>query len=146
MNQLQEIGEFLAQRRYAVGRTQRELGVDLGMSQNSVTQIEKGQVDWRLQTLERFARYFGYRIEIHFVNDETGEDLIATPDPTLRKTRTYDQEAGTKKPRKQSLSRKRERADIEPKRMKPVKQVVRNLEQADFERDMQDMRASIWGK
>ena len=142
--QVKDLGEFLAQRRYLLGKTQRELADEMKIGQARVTDLEKALVDFKFSTLQRFARVFGYRVEIHFVNDETGEDLIAVPDPTLRKERTYEKATGPKKPRKQSPRKPRSDGPVPQKVL--TKHRVRTLDDADFDRGMQDMRASIWGK
>lgn len=87
--QAKDLGEFFAQLRYKVRKTQREIGELARASQATITHIELAKTDLRLSTVQKLARVFGYRIEIYFVPVDGGEPVIAKPDPKLRSVRTY---------------------------------------------------------
>ncbi len=54
---------LLAEKRKAVGISQRELARRAGTSQPAIARLERGEVDPKLSTLERFAAAIGQQVD-----------------------------------------------------------------------------------
>lgn len=53
----------LAERRIAAGISQRDLARRMGTSQPAIARLERGEIDPKLSTVERFAAAIGQEIE-----------------------------------------------------------------------------------
>ena len=53
----------LAERRVAAGISQREIAKRMGTSQPAIARLERGEIDPKLSTLERFAAAIGQEVE-----------------------------------------------------------------------------------
>lgn len=56
---------MLAEKREAAGISQREVARRMGTSQPAVARLERGEIDPKLSTLERFAAAIGQEIDWH---------------------------------------------------------------------------------
>jgi transcriptional regulator with XRE-family HTH domain len=62
-----EVGEIFADLRMEEGWTQRQAAEKCGTSQQNIPRLEKGKQDLKLSTLQRFAKAYGYNVQIHLI-------------------------------------------------------------------------------
>jgi len=70
----EELGEALRSLRDQRGVTQQKLARLLGKARSRISQIEGAEgLSLSLETIARYANALGYRLELHFVDKESGE-------------------------------------------------------------------------
>ena len=81
----QALLDVLAERRAAVGLSQRQAAERMGTSQSAVNRIEVGETDPRLSTIQRYAAALGSTIRWELVpiaaNQPAGEQTAAAAPP-----------------------------------------------------------------
>ncbi len=73
---IQEIGQILKQARKDIGWTQREASKKTGISQQTISFIERGNVNVSFKTLKKIAKF--YNLKITLISEEKTE--ISYPD------------------------------------------------------------------
>ena len=73
----------LAAKRVQLGLTQRAVAVRMKTSQAAVARLERGEVDPKLSTIERFAAAVGQRVAWQVVDDETSPNGRGAADPDV---------------------------------------------------------------
>ncbi len=84
---------MLVQRRKEIGMTQVAVAAEMRTTQSNVSDIECGELDCRLSTLQRYARAVSSSLQFSLVFPETGE-ISSSPWPTIE-TPTKDTGAFT---------------------------------------------------
>ena len=78
-----ELLRALAAKRVQLGLTQRAVAVRMKTSQAAVARLERGEVDPKLSTIERFAAAVGQQVTWQVVDDETSPNGRSAADPDV---------------------------------------------------------------
>lgn len=78
-----ELLRALTAKRVQLGLTQRAVAVRMKTSQAAVARLERGEVDPKLSTIERFAAAVGQRIAWQVVDDGTSPNGRSAADPDV---------------------------------------------------------------
>ena len=78
-----ELLRALAAKRVQLGLTQRAVAVRMKTSQAAVARLERGEVDPKLSTIERFAAAVGQQVTWQVVDDETSPNRRSAADPDV---------------------------------------------------------------
>src|SRR5687768_7375109 len=95
----------LAAKRERAGLTQEEVATRMRTSQSAVARIERGEIDAKLSTVDRYAAAIGHKLELRVkrLKKKSPEELRAgvptRPDPGVPQTR-----GGTRRVKQQEAS------------------------------------------
>ena len=78
-----ELLRALAAKRVQLGLTQRAVAVRMKTSQAAIARLERGEVDPKLSTIERFAAAVGQRVAWQVVDDESSPNGRNAADPDI---------------------------------------------------------------
>lgn len=97
--------EMLGELRRKLDLTQAVVADRLDVTQENVSQIERGEADVRLSTLSRYVEALGGRLEVRATFPEETVALKVGKTATMRRQRTRAVAAARKKPRAAKVAR-----------------------------------------
>lgn len=70
----EELGRMLRDIRVKQGWSQKDMAKELGSTQATLSYLENGKVNVTIDTLARYAEFFGYEMEVRFNEPKTEWD------------------------------------------------------------------------
>jgi transcriptional regulator with XRE-family HTH domain len=101
---------MLGELRRQLDLTQVVVAERLDVTQENISQIERGEADVRLSTLSRYVEALGGRLEIRAAFPEETVSLSVGPAATMRRRRTRGLPAAAKRPRTSKTKRAKKTA------------------------------------